>query len=294
MRLPPLGFIALGLLASLPLLAQDPDPATQHGLPPGFHTLHIGDQAPDFSLLGVDGKTYSLADFRDDRFLIVIFLSNHCPTSHAAETRFIPFVAGLKGRGVGVVAINPNSVEGLSVEELGYSKYSDSYDEMKLYAKDRGFIFPYLYDGETQATARAYGCLCTPHMFIFDRERKLRYEGRFDDSEVPDPASVHATDGANARGGHPPDGLLYKVAHEEAPGRRGQRGVEQPAGLDGTGRRGRGRRAGEQPDPEAPGDQRLGHLVRALRRGVPGACLPLPEARDTRLRPDHDQRRRPE
>jgi thiol-disulfide isomerase/thioredoxin len=198
MRLPPLGFIALGLLASLPLLAQDPDPATQHGLPPGFHTLHIGDQAPDFSLLGVDGKTYSLADFRDDRFLIVIFLSNHCPTSHAAETRFIPFVAGLKGRGVGVVAINPNSVEGLSVEELGYSKYSDSYDEMKLYAKDRGFIFPYLYDGETQATARAYGCLCTPHMFIFDRERKLRYEGRFDDSEVPDPASVHATDGANA------------------------------------------------------------------------------------------------
>jgi thiol-disulfide isomerase/thioredoxin len=69
---------------------------------------------------------------------------------------------------------------------------------MKLYAKERGFIFPYLYDGATQATAKAYGCLCTPHMFLFDSQRKLRYAGRFDDSERPDPASVHSTDGANA------------------------------------------------------------------------------------------------
>ena len=161
--------------------------------------ISIGDAAPDFSKLeGVDGKSHSLADFKDDPYLIVIFLSNHCPTSHAAETRFIPFIAGLKGKGVGVVAINPNSTEGLSVEELGYSKYSDSYDEMKLYAKERGFIFPYLYDGATQATAKAYGCLCTPHMFLFDSQRKLRYAGRFDDSERPDPASVHSTDGANA------------------------------------------------------------------------------------------------
>ena len=198
MKSPLLGFIALGLLACLPLPAQDPDPSAEHGLPPGFHTLRIGDSAPDFSLLGVDGRTYSLADFKGDPYLIVIFLSNHCPASHAAETRFIPFIAGLKGRGIGVVAINPNSVEGLRVEELGYSKYSDSYEEMKLYSKDRGFIFPYLYDGGTQATARAYGCLCTPHMFIFDRDRKLRYSGRFDDSQLPDVSSVHATDGANA------------------------------------------------------------------------------------------------
>ncbi len=167
-------------------------------MPPGFHTLKIGEAAPDFSLLGVDGKTYSLADFRDSPYLMVIFLSNHCPTSHAAETRFIPFVAGLKGRGVAVVAINPNSTEGLRVEELGYSKYSDSYDEMKLYAKERGFIFPYLYDGGTQATAKAYGCLCTPHLFIFDQQRRLRYAGRFDDSQLPDPGSVHSRDGAVA------------------------------------------------------------------------------------------------
>jgi hypothetical protein len=119
MKLPLHGFMALGLLAT-GLLAQDP--AAEHGMPPGFHTLKIGEPAPDFSLPGVDGKTYRLADFRDSRFLMVIFLSNHCPTSHAAETRFIPFVAGLKGKGVAVVAINPNSVEGLRVEELGYAK----------------------------------------------------------------------------------------------------------------------------------------------------------------------------
>jgi thiol-disulfide isomerase/thioredoxin len=197
MKSPLLGFIALGLLAG-GLQAKDPDVSGEHGLPPQFHALSIGDAAPDFSLLGIDGKTYSLADFRDDSLLVVIFLSNHCPVSHAADTRIVPFVAGLKGKGVGVVAINPNSMEGLRIDELGYSKYGDSYEEMKLYARDRGFNFPYLYDGGTQAAAMAYGCLCTPHMFVFDQQRKLRYEGRFDDSQVVDPASVHATDGANA------------------------------------------------------------------------------------------------
>ena len=198
MKLPHPGFVALGLLAGGLFAAQDPAVDAEHGMPPGFHTLAIGDPAPDFSLLGVDGKTYSLADFRDDPVLIVIFLSNHCPVSHAAETRFIPFVASLKGKGVGVVAINPNSVEGLRIDELGYSKYSDSYDEMKLYAKERGFNFPYLYDGGTQATAKAYGCLCTPHLFVFDAQRHLRYMGRFDDSQLPGPETVHSTDGANA------------------------------------------------------------------------------------------------
>jgi peroxiredoxin len=189
--------MALGLLAGR-LLALDADPGAEHGTPPGFHALKIGDTAPDFSLLGVDGTTYSLASFKDDPYLIVIFLSNHCPVSHAADTRFVPFVAGLKGKGVGVIAINPNSMEGLRIDELGYSKYGDSYEDMKLYARDRGFNFPYVYDGATQATAMAYGCLCTPHMFIFDRDRKLRYAGRFDDSQVEDPASVHSPDGANA------------------------------------------------------------------------------------------------
>jgi peroxiredoxin len=189
--------MGLALLSGVACRAADAE-ASGNGTPPGFHALQIGDAAPDFSLLGIDGKTYSLADFKDDPVLIVIFLSNHCPVSHAADSRFVPFVASLAGKGVGVIAINPNSVEGLRIEELGYAKYSDSYDEMKLYAKERGFNFPYAYDGGHQVAAKAYGCLCTPHMFVFDRDRRLRYAGRFDDSQVADPASVHATDGANA------------------------------------------------------------------------------------------------
>src|SRR5439155_6507125 len=98
----------------------------------------------------------------------------------------------------GIVAINPNSPSAIDVGELGYSKYSDSYDEMKRYAKDQAFTFPYLYDGDTQTTAKAYGCLCTPHVFVFDRERHLRYCGRFDDSRFAGSEGVKSPDARNA------------------------------------------------------------------------------------------------
>jgi thiol-disulfide isomerase/thioredoxin len=130
--------------------------------------------------------------------LMVIFLSNHCPYSHAAETRLLPLVAEMKARGLAVVAINPNSPEAVAIGELGYSKYNDGYDDMKLYAKDQGFTFPYLYDGDTQATAKAYGCLATPHVFIFDQKRQLRYMGRLDDSRFADPKTVTSPDARNA------------------------------------------------------------------------------------------------
>src|SRR5438552_18840612 len=97
-----------------------------------------------------------------------------------------------------IVEINPNIPEAVSVGELRYSKYNYGYEEMKSYAKERGFTFPYLYDGDTQATAKAYGCLCTPHIFVFDRERKLRYMGRLDDSRFADPATVKSPDARNA------------------------------------------------------------------------------------------------
>jgi peroxiredoxin len=168
------------------------------GLPADARELNIGDPAPDFSLPGIDGKTYALADFKDAKLLMVVFLSNHCPFSHAAEDRLLPWYAGVKSRGVAIVGINPNHPDSVRVDELGYSKYNDSFDEMKLYAKEKGFTFPYLYDGETQAAAKAYGCLATPHVFIFDQERKLRYWGRFDDSRFPDPKTVTSPDTANA------------------------------------------------------------------------------------------------
>ena len=167
-------------------------------LPPDAHHLKIGDAAPDFSLKGVDGKMYALADFKDAPVLMVAFLSDHCPYSHAAESRLLPLVAEMKARGLAVVAISPNAPDAMAIAELGYTKYGDSYDEMKLYARDHGFTFPYLYDGDTQATAKAYGCLCTPEIYLFDRDRKLRYFGRFDDSRFAETNTVHASDTRNA------------------------------------------------------------------------------------------------
>jgi peroxiredoxin len=163
--------------------------------PPEIKTLPIGSPAPDFQLPGVDGKTYSLADFAQAKVLVVIFTCNHCPTAQAYEGRLARLHADYRDRGVAVVAISPNDPKGLRLDELGYTDLGDSFDEMKIRAKDHGFTYPYLYDGATQASSLAYGVLATPHVFIFDGERKLRYAGRFDDSEVK---TVKSHDAKNA------------------------------------------------------------------------------------------------
>ncbi|HXC01596.1 MAG TPA: redoxin domain-containing protein [Opitutaceae bacterium] len=195
--------LALALLVAMaagPVWAAKKQPAVdlESEMPADARHLKIGDAAPDFSLLGVDGKTYTLADFKAAPLLMVAFLSNHCPYSHAAETRLLPLYAEMKDKGLALVAINPDSPAGIAISELGYSKYNDTYDEMKLYAKERGFTFPYLDDGDTQKTAKAYGCLCTPHIFIFDHNRKLVYAGRLDDSPYADPSTVTAFDARDA------------------------------------------------------------------------------------------------
>lgn len=183
------------------LVAQEKKAAAKKSsssLPPDAVTLNLGDKAPDFRLLGIDGRMHTLADYRAAKVLMVVFLSNHCPYSHAAETRLIPLAKEFADKGLAVVSINPNSPDGIRIDELGYSKYNDSYEEMKLYAKDAGFVFPYLYDGDTQVVAKAYGCLATPHVFLFDQERKLRYVGRIDDSRFEDLKSVTSHDARNA------------------------------------------------------------------------------------------------
>jgi peroxiredoxin len=152
--------------------------------PPGFQTMSIGAAAPDFNLPGVDGRDYSLKDFAEAKILVVIFTCNHCPTAQAYENRIIKLASDYKDKGVAVVAISPNDPKAVRLDELGYTDLSDSFDEMKLRAKEKKFPFPYLYDGDTQKTAIAYGVLATPHVFIFDQARKLRYVGRIDDSEV--------------------------------------------------------------------------------------------------------------
>jgi len=185
-------FALAAFLAVLSLAARAEDPV------PGLHELAIGDPAPNFALRGIDGQTHRLAEYQDAAVLMVIFLSNHCPDSHAAAVRVEQLAQAMRGQSLAIVAINPNNPAGIRLDELGYGKYGDSYEEMKLYARDEGFIFPYLYDGDTQATAKAYGCLATPHVFIFDRERRLRYCGRFDDSRFSDAGSVKSPDAHNA------------------------------------------------------------------------------------------------
>ena len=166
--------------------------------PSAIQELKIGDAAPDFSLPGVDGKSHTLGEFKDAKVLMVAFMSNHCPDSQAAEGRVKAFVEAMKGKSFALVAINPNNPDGIREDELGYSKYNDGFEDMKKHAAEQGFNFPYLYDGETQVTSRAYGCLATPHVFVFDAERKLRYKGAFDDSKYADAATVKSRDGANA------------------------------------------------------------------------------------------------
>jgi len=157
---------------------------TCRAAPPEVKTLAIGAAAPDFALPGVDGRTHRLEDFAGAKVLVVVFTCNHCPTAQAYEGRIIKLHADYKDRGVALVAISPNDPRAVRLDELGYTDLSDSLAEMKIRARDRGFKFPYLYDGETQKTSRAYGVLATPHVFIFDADRKLRYNGRFDDAEV--------------------------------------------------------------------------------------------------------------
>jgi thiol-disulfide isomerase/thioredoxin len=153
--------------------------------------LELGQLAPDFKLPGVDGKEHCLADFADAKILVVIFTCNHCPTAQAYEERIKKLVSDYKERRVAFVAISPNDPKAIRLDELGYTDLSDSFEGNKIRARDHAFNFPYLYDGDKQEVSRAYGPGATPHVFIFDGDRKLRYRGGIDDSERPDRVRKH-------------------------------------------------------------------------------------------------------
>ncbi len=146
-------------------------------------TLAIGSPAPDFSLQGIDGKMHQLSDYKSSRLLAIVFTCNHCPTAQLYETRIKKLVEDFQAKSVAFVAIEPNDPQAIRLSELGYTDVSDSLDDMKIRAEYRHFNFPYLYDGDTQSVSRAYGPKATPHVFVFDADRKLRYEGRVDDSQ---------------------------------------------------------------------------------------------------------------
>ena len=163
-------------------------------------TLAIGASAPDFKLPAVDGKNYSLASFNDAKILVIIFTCNHCPTAQAYEDRIIQLTKDYANKGVALLAIMPNDPTSIRLDELGYTDMGDSFEEMKMRAKEKHFNFPYLYDGDKEDVSRKYGPIATPHVFIFDRERKLRYSGRIDDVEKPTkaPNNLDARNAINA------------------------------------------------------------------------------------------------
>lgn len=180
-------FILSGFLSFLPL----------HGQHKEITTLEPGAYAPDFNLPGVDGKMHSLSEYNSAPLLMIVFTANHCPTAQAYEDRIINIARKYKDRGLQVVAISPNSPEALSLSEMGYSDMGDRLEDMKIRAKDKNFPFPYLYDGDNQKVALAYGPTATPHVFLFDKNRILRYTGRIDDTENPYATPAH-TDAVNA------------------------------------------------------------------------------------------------
>lgn len=133
--------------------------------------MNLGDQAPAFSLPGVDGKSWSLTDFEKAKALVVVFSCNHCPYVQAYEERLVELQADYQEAGARLLAINSNDAG---------SHPEDGFEAMKRRAAERKFNFPYLRD-ESQAVARAYGATHTPHLFVFDIRRRLAYTGKIDD-----------------------------------------------------------------------------------------------------------------
>lgn len=160
--------------------------------------LVIGDQAPPFNLPDVNGVFHSLDDYADSDVLVVNFTCNHCPTAQAYEDRYISLVDEYKGKSVAFLAISTNSPIAVLPEELGYTDLGDYHEEMKLRAVDKSYNFPYLYDGDTHEFSLAYGPTATPHVFVFDKDRKLSYSGRIDAKEKP--GTGNAEDLRNAIG----------------------------------------------------------------------------------------------
>jgi peroxiredoxin len=145
-------------------------------------TLALGASAPDFSLPGVDGQIHKLSDYASSPILVVVFTCNHCPIAQMYEKRIQQLANDYKDKGVSVVAIQGNDPQAIRIDELDSSDVSDTLPEMKIRVQYKHLTYPYLYDGDTQKVTRAYGPQATPHAFIFDQQRHLRYEGRIDNS----------------------------------------------------------------------------------------------------------------
>ncbi len=139
----------------------------------------FGWKAVDFQLEGIDGKTYSLEDVRGPNGTLVMFICNHCPYVKSVIPRIVREMSALEEKGIGAIAIMANDTE---------SYPEDSFENMKAFAEEHGFGFPYVID-RSQEVARAYDAVCTPDFFGFNKDLELQYRGRLDESKttlVPD------------------------------------------------------------------------------------------------------------
>jgi peroxiredoxin len=141
-------------------------------MPTTASTCDFGWKAADFLLPATDGRSYSLGDIKGAQGTVIVFICNHCPYVQAVIGRIVRDAKDLRALGVGFAAISSN-------DAAAYPE--DSFDNMKVFAAEHGFPFPYLYD-ESQAVARAYGAICTPDFFGFDADLQLQYRGRLDES----------------------------------------------------------------------------------------------------------------
>jgi peroxiredoxin len=153
--------------------------------------LALGSAAPDFTLSGADGKRHSLRDYEASPVLAVVFTCNTCPMSQLYESRIEKLYEDYRDKGVAVVAINPNKPEAMGLADLRYTDVGESLEDMKVRAAHRRIQYPYLTDADTQSVSKAFGVVTTPHIFVFDRERRLKYEGRIDDNARQDQVTAH-------------------------------------------------------------------------------------------------------
>jgi peroxiredoxin len=144
-------------------------------------STELGTAAPTFRLPATDGRSYALDDIAGHQGTVIVFICNHCPYVKAIIDRLVGDAKVLMAEGIGFAAICSNDAKAYP---------ADSFENMQRFAKTHGFTFPYLHDDD-QSVARAYGAVCTPDFFGYDKERKLRYRGRLDEGRTaPIPATA--------------------------------------------------------------------------------------------------------
>ena len=265
-----------------------------------FPVLPIGSPLPAFDLPGIDGKNHRSSEYASSRLLAVVFESNHCPVSQLYEARIEKLHEEYGRKGVAFVAINPNNPKAVRLDELGYTDVTDSLPEMKLRAQARGISWPYLYDGDTQATSMKFGAVATPTSLHI----RSRAQAALSGTDRRQPAR-RAREGARRAqrprcAARPPSGSRPRNEDVRVHDQVAVEGVGRRAGMgpdsEGAGHRRHGRRRRTEADARESDGQSHARalLVDRLRRLHEGLLRPrddVPDVSPAGVRPRHDQHR---